>query len=437
MAKKQRTVIVVVAAVAVVAVVVLSGSFKDRWGDLEYYTVTEGEFILDVVVRGELKAERSRSVTVPPVRGRTQLVWLADEGVRIEAGEVVARIDMADLENQRDQRQQQLENEQASLDNFLASKPNQIRSAESSLLTTQYDLELAKIQLDLSEFESVQQQEQRRISYENALLRVDDAERSLASTRNKLEVDEMRRRTRIRQAQQRLDEVLDQMEQAILKAPIRGIVVYSETRGSASEGQRKVRVGDQVNRGQTVVTIPDLSEILADTRVTEGDIRKIAVDQPVTVHLDAIPNESFAAHVEEIATLASYDDYNKESFFSVRVRLDSLSTGMRPGMTASLRIITDKVEDAIYIPNSAVFDADGRTVVFPRRSMPEPREVHLGDRNLDYVIVLEGLEPGEEISLMDPREQKEAEVVAPVPGGGAGPATKNRSGSSPGGSRGR
>jgi len=434
-AKRQRQIIVVGAAlVGLVAIILLTGSFGNRWEELEFYTVEEGEFILDVVVRGELKSERSRSVTVPSVRGQTQLVWLVEEGSRVEPGEVVARIDLTDLENQRDQRQQQLENEQSNLENFLASKPNQIRSAESSLLTAQYDLELAKLRLDLSEFESAQQQAQREISYENALLRVDEAERDLASRISKLDVEEMRYRTRITEAEQRFQDVIDQIEAATMRAPISGIVVYGETRGSSTEGMRKIRVGDQLHRGMTVITIPDLSEMLADTRVPEGDIRKIAVDQPVQVILDAIPDRAFDAHVETIATLASYDEMNHDSYFTVRVRLDSLDAGMRPGMTSTMQIITDRVENAIYIPNNAVFDDEGRTVVFPRSDLPEPREVRLGDRNVDYVMVLEGLEAGEEISLTDPRELEEESGAAPMPGG-AGTATKNRSGSTSGGSR--
>ena len=133
MAKRQRlTVLGGGTIVAVVAVFLLSGSFGDRWEDLEFHTVEQGEFIIDVVVRGELKAERSRSVTLPSIRGQTQLVWLIDEGTRVAAGEEVARIDLSDLENRRDQMQQQLDNERANLENFLASKPNQISSAESS-----------------------------------------------------------------------------------------------------------------------------------------------------------------------------------------------------------------------------------------------------------------------------------------------------------------
>jgi len=423
----KKRIVMVGIILAVLVVTVASGIFRDRYKDLRYTEATEGEFVLDVMVRGELLSERSRSIVAPASRGMLQLVWLVDDGVYVEEGDVVARIDESSMLNQREQRELQLETLQGNLDNFLANKPNQIRSAESALQTAQYDLELAQIRLGLAEFESAQQQAQRQLAYENALLNVDEAERSLASLSNKLEVDEMRQRTRIRQAQQRLDEANEQIAAFTLRAPISGIVVYGETWGGATEGTRKVRAGDSIHRGMTIITIPDLSEMLSKVKVIEGDYRKVEMGDPVEVRLDAIPGPVFMGTISEIATLASYDEMSNRSFFNAEVRLDSVDAGMRPGMTASLRIIYEKHENELYIPNEAVFEVDGRTVVFPRKDIPEPREVRLGDQNMMSVVVLEGLEVGEEIALTDPRAlDVAAGAGSPVPGG-APSGQKNRS----------
>ncbi len=414
----------------VLLVILASGMFRDKYKDLRYTEATEGEFVLDVIVRGELLSERSRSVVAPTSRGMLQLVWLVEEGVYVEEGDVVARIDESSMLTQRESRELQLENQEANLNNFLANKPNQIRSSGSSLQTARYDLELAEIRLGLAEFESVQQQAQRQLSYENALLNVDEAERSLASLINKLEVDEMRQRTRIRQAQQRLDDVIEQIEAFTLLAPIPGIVVFGETYGGATEGMRKIRAGDNIHRGMTIITIPDLSEMLSKVNIIEGDYRKVEVGDPVEIRLDAIPGPVFTGKIDAIAALASFDEMANRSYFNAVVRLDSVDAGMRPGMTASLRITYEKRENALYIPNEAVFEVDGRTVVFPRRDLPRPREVRLGDRNMMSVVVLEGLELGEEISLIDPRTlEVQAEAGSPVTGSPSG--QKNRSQSTP------
>lgn len=423
----NNRIVLVGVLLAVLVVTVASGVFRDRYRDLRFTEATVGEFILDVIVRGELLSERSRSIVAPTSRGMLQLVWLVDEGVYVEEGDVVARIDESSMLNQREQRELQLETQQGNLDNFLANKPNQIRSAESSLQTTRYDLELAEIRLGLAEFESEQQRAQRQLSYENALLNVDEAERSLTSLSSKLEVDEMRQRTRIRQAQQRLDDVIEQLSAFTLLAPISGIVVFGETYGGATEGMRKIRAGDNIHRGMSIITIPDLSEMLSKINIIEGDYRKVEVGNPVEIRLDAIPGPVFTGRIDEIAALASYDEMANRSYFNAVVRLDSVDAGMRPGMTASLRITYEERENALYIPNEAVFEVDGRTVVFPRRNLPEPREVRLGDRNMMSVVVLEGLEPGEEIALTDPRTFHVTAETGSSVTRGASSGQKNRS----------
>ncbi len=407
--------------VLILALVLLaSGAFRNPYGALEFAEAVEGEFILDVVVRGELLSERSRSIVAPSVRGRTQLVWLIEEGVHVEAGETVARLDVSDLQNRVEQREEELELAQGNLENFLANKPSQLSSAEASVKTAEYDFELAEIRLQLSEFESVQQQEQRKLAYENALLSLDDARREQATARSKLDLEERELRTRIRQAEQRLNDTRRQLDQSNLKAPIAGLVVFGETYGGPTEGERKIRVGDSVHRGQTIITIPDLSEILVKLNINEADFRKVEVGQAVELQIDAIQGSIFPGHMEELSILANYDSQARESYFTARAHLDSLHSGMRPGMTATVRIITGREESALYIPNRAVFQIEGNTVVFPREDLPRPRIVLLGDRNLDSVRVLEGLEPGEEIALTDPRAEEDKEATGPNVGGGSG-----------------
>ena len=100
-------------------------------------------------------------------------------------------------------------------------------------------------------------------------------------------------------------------------------------------------------------------------------------------------------------------------------------------MTASVQIITDKEEGALYVPSQAIFEDQGYTVVFPRGDLPKPRIIRVGERNMNFVQVLDGLVAGEEVAASDPREltkKKDAEGV---------PALQGRSGTAPGGSAGR
>ncbi len=72
-------------------------------------------------------------------------------------------------------------------------------------------------------------------------------------------------------------------------------------------------------------------------------------------------------------------------------------------MTCSCRIITGKIDDCLYIPLQSVFEKEGKTVVYvmgPRG--PKKREVKVGKKSSDMIVVLEGLKEGEEVCLRDP-----------------------------------
>ena len=155
--------------------------------------------------------------------------------------------------------------------------------------------------------------------------------------------------------------------------------------------------------------------MLVESHIPEGDYRKVEPDQPVEVWLDAIQGPVFGGRLEQIGALADYDAQRRSSTFRVVVRLDSVNGTMRPGMTASIRILADQMEETLYIPNRAVFILDGESVVFPRGTLPEPQRVMLGERNMDYVVVLDGLMKGEEIALSDPRPEPSESSGSPVP----------------------
>jgi hypothetical protein len=83
---------------------------------------------------------------------------------------------------------------------------------------------------------------------------------------------------------------------------------------------------------------------------------------------------------------------------------------LRPGLLADVEIIVEKIPNAIYIPTQAVFDKDGRPVVFVKSGRRfEERYVKLLKQSESTMVVSEGLRPGELVALSDPsaREKKE------------------------------
>jgi hypothetical protein len=82
----------------------------------------------------------------------------------------------------------------------------------------------------------------------------------------------------------------------------------------------------------------------------------------------------------------------------------NLDVLLRPGLLADVEIIVEKVPNAVYIPNQAVFEsADGKTVVYVKnQDRFEPRPIQVAKRSESLTIVAGGVKPGDTISLSDP-----------------------------------
>jgi multidrug efflux pump subunit AcrA (membrane-fusion protein) len=86
-----------------------------------------------------------------------------------------------------------------------------------------------------------------------------------------------------------------------------------------------------------------------------------------------------------------------------------LATMLRPGMLADVEITVEKIPDAISVPNQAVFEKGGRTIVYVENTTThrfDERPVKLAKRSESVMVISDGLQPGETIALGDPTSKK-------------------------------
>ena len=216
-------------------------------------------------------------------------------------------------------------------------------------------------------------------------------------------MEQRKHELQIAKKEENLERARKDYENLQVHATAPGIVVYERIwKGGREE---KIRIGDEVRGGHSLVQLPDLSVMDVETQVNEIDARRIRVGQRAAVRLDAFPDLTFHATVKQVAPLARPDeDAHNVQIFEVTVCIEEQHDKLRPGMSAMSEIVVDTVPDVMYVPVEAVFEKDDRLIVYRiedgKRAVPV--DVTVGKRNDTYVVIEDGLSEEDVVALMDP-----------------------------------
>ncbi len=95
---------------------------------------------------------------------------------------------------------------------------------------------------------------------------------------------------------------------------------------------------------------------------------------------------------------------------------------LRPGLLADIQVIIEKIPNAVYIPAQAVFEREGKSVVYVKTGARfDERVVKLAKRSESTMVISEGLRPGEEVALTNPTRQGAKKNEEGKAGGSANP----------------
>ncbi|MEW6411630.1 MAG: efflux RND transporter periplasmic adaptor subunit [Candidatus Zixiibacteriota bacterium] len=352
--------------------------------DIPTAKVQRGEFLISLNENGTVDATRAMTLSAPRVRG-LQITWLAPEGSTVKEGDPVIKFDasqqIADL---------------ADFESTLKINKSALERARQEYTIQekqlQLDLEKSKRNYDEKKHEAPRVAEEARLEFELAKLNFDAKLEQLKADVEKAEVE-------VQRASDKVDLARKELAQMTINAPIPGLVVYLEIWKGGS--MSKVQEGDSPWPGMGLINLPDLSEMMVETTVSEVDANKVDTGQLVNVVLDAFPNITYRGKVTKKGTLARRKDYNsKINVFDVEVKILDHDDDLKPGMSAAVEIIVDKIPDVVHVPIEAVFEKEGQTVVYLANK--DKRQVKVGQKNDMQIEIAEGLDGGEEICLIDP-----------------------------------
>src|SRR5206468_7671423 len=109
------------------------------------------------------------------------------------------------------------------------------------------------------------------------------------------------------------------------------------------------------------MTLSNLSTLQVKAGLSETDSAKVKAGQPAIVALAALPNNNLAAHVASIDTTATV--VSNVVTYNAVLLLDNPTDGVKPGMTASVTIVTASRDSAVHVPTAAVRGTGNNTSV--------------------------------------------------------------------------
>ena len=334
------------------------------------------EAATELTASGYVSSER-RSVIAPKIAGRLDRLQV-QEGQKVQAGEVIARLDDSDERVQLAHAQAQVAAAQAQL---AAAQANAIQAHDRFRRNEQLARAGALAQLDLE------------------ALRAQD--RAAAAAQRQARANLLAAQRLEAAARLRLDDT-------VIRAPFTGTVA----RKLADEGAVLAPAAlDQPNVGG-IVELVDLGALAVDAEVSEDQLRKVRPGQPALVTLEAYPDKVFRAHVGRIRPEI---DRSKGTAV-VKVEFDQPPEGVLPDMAAKASFLSRPLEpgdlaESRRVPSSAVVRREGRTVVFTvenghARAVPVKVGAAVGSER----ELLEGPGPGSEV-VVSPQKLKPGEKV--------------------------
>jgi len=398
---KKKKVFAVFGTIIIIICIILIVRVSSGTPNIATFRAEKGEFIIDIRERGELKAAKSSSVMVPRrVRGLIRITNLVDDGIMVNEGDFLVQFDTSEFENRVKEQQNALENARAELASQIATIESNMKQLENNSLIQQYGHEQSKLKYQQMKYEAAARQRQMELDFKKAELSLQQAKEKLESQKIIDEANITKAELKVRQAEMNLKEAQEQLDALTLRAPKSGMVVLQTIYGMS--GQEKVKVGSEPYPGMALVSIPDLSLMQVTTQVNEIDISRVAVGQQVVITLDALEGPTFYGKVTNVATLATTERGSTEKVFDIEITVEGTDKRLKPGMTAQCKIVTDKIDDVLFVPLEAVFEKEDTTVVYVKKGGFDRRKVKVGSKNSDYIIIADGIYEGDEVALHDP-----------------------------------
>ena len=316
MKKKIIIIAVIVVIVTVTGIVLGLTVFNRNNGNSEQYKK-------EAVDRGNIEALVVTTGTVNPVNivdvgsqvsGEIEKIYV-DFNSQVKEGQVIAQLEQSQFLSRVNQDEANYQSAVASLEKSKVTYDN---------LQKKYERALSLFEKELLSFE---EKETIETNYYGGKADIQSADARLEQAKSQLETSKVN------------------LTYTIIKSPIDGVVI-----------SRNVNVGQTVSASfQAPVLFQianDLSKMQVECSVDEADIGKVKENQKVRFTVDAFPDENFSGVVKQVRY--SPEVVQNVVTYTTIVDVENPEMKLRPGMTATVSIVTGEARNALRVSNAAL-----------------------------------------------------------------------------------
>jgi HlyD family secretion protein len=343
------------------------------------------------------------------VMGR--VAWIGvEKGDRVQAGQVLVRLEDQEFRAQVNQAKANLAAAQARLDQLRAgSRPQEKLKDKAAVAQADANLKNAEAEYDRA---------QRlypagiisKAELDRAVAQRDAARASLEAARQSSTMTDIGPRAeeisaagaQVKQTQAALDYANTQIDATEIKAPVSGTVL-----------ERIVERGEMVSPSAvgesgaktSVVSLADLNDLQIELDISQQDFARLKMGQRAEIIPEAYQNLKYSGFIAEIAPEAN----RAKATVQIKVKVENPDEQLRPEMNARVNFLTDaaatvesggKSPARVLVPKAAVVHRDGADFVFiVKGSRVEQRVIRLGEAAGDFYNVIDGLSGGESAAI--------------------------------------
>lgn len=403
-------------------------------------SVRRGRFVHEIKVNGEVESAANTEVRCE-VRPLPEIWWMrilevVEDGTHVEPGDFLVRLDSSPWETELNLQSVHCQQVNAEL----AGAQNNYELAvfaEQEYLNGEY--RLAKQDAELTVFNADEKlRKAKRTSQSSRMLQsagfiteqqlaadqfaLQAAETEAKMARRKLdllenftkpskmkqiEADLVVARAKLAAAEvtskrneDRLHFLEEQVRKCVVRAPVAGEVVLNHL--NHVDHWHMVAPGEQTMERRVLVKLPDPRRMRVKAKIEEDKMPWLHPGLQAVVELEAFPHKTLRGEVVRVAEYPNAEEYLGSAVkkYETLIRICEPLPGMRPGLSANVRILLDREENQLQVPCQAVFKhGEKNYTILDERGKWLAREVAVGANNGETVVIRGGLSEGQHVLL--------------------------------------